>query len=199
MALRFSCPKCGNNLSAPKECAGRSSKCRACGQAVTVPLPAAAAPTQVPPAKQPPPTLEKPVPDARPARVLDAIPVSRHERQDDNVVRPRRRMPPRPAPLMDGARVIGILLLIFGGLILFLGCAVTGYFVVLFDTTVALDPDLERHGYGYLSPRVNNLGLMHQQTVWTIVGIAVMVIGLALAIVGLVLCVIRREPAATAS
>lgn len=44
MALRFSCPKCGYNLSAPEDCAGRSSKCRACGQPVTVPLPAAAAP-----------------------------------------------------------------------------------------------------------------------------------------------------------
>lgn len=37
MALRFSCPKCGTELSAPEDCAGRVSKCRACGQAVTVP------------------------------------------------------------------------------------------------------------------------------------------------------------------
>ena len=78
-------------------------------------------------------------------------------------------------------------MLIFGGLILFLGCAVTGYSLVLFDTTVP-------YGYGFESGRVNNLGLMHQQMVWTIVGIAVVVIGLALAIVGLVLCVIRRQP-----
>jgi hypothetical protein len=38
MALRFSCPKCGYKLSAPVDCAGRSSKCRACGQPVTVPV-----------------------------------------------------------------------------------------------------------------------------------------------------------------
>src|SRR5436309_6597504 len=41
MALRFSCPKCGHNLSAPEDCAGRSSKCRACGQALQVPAPVA--------------------------------------------------------------------------------------------------------------------------------------------------------------
>jgi hypothetical protein len=39
MPLRFSCPKCGFALSAPEDCAGRSSKCRACGQPVTVPRP----------------------------------------------------------------------------------------------------------------------------------------------------------------
>jgi len=39
MTLRFSCPKCGSALSAPEDCAGRSSKCRACGQPVTVPPP----------------------------------------------------------------------------------------------------------------------------------------------------------------
>src|SRR5882724_1447329 len=37
MALRFPCPKCGHALSAPEGCAGRSSKCQACGQPVTVP------------------------------------------------------------------------------------------------------------------------------------------------------------------
>src|SRR5262249_17429856 len=137
--------------------------------------------------------VAQPVINPRPARVQEVIPLSRHEWHDGNVG-PRRRTSRRPAPLTDGAQVIGILLLILGGLILFLGCAVTGYLLVLFDTTVALDPDLERHGFGYLSPRVNNVGLMHRQTVWTIVGIAVMVIGLALAIVGLALCVIRRQP-----
>jgi hypothetical protein len=85
-------------------------------------------------------------------------------------------------------------LLIFGGVVLLGGCAVTGYFVVLFDTTVAADQDLEQHGFGFLSPRVHNLGLMHQQTICTIAGIAVILMGLALAIVGLVLCVIRRQP-----
>ena len=99
----------------------------------------------------------------------------------------------RPVPLMSSTRIIGILLLGIGGLIFFTGCTMTGYFVVLFDTTVSLDPDMDRHGFGHLSRRVNNLGLMHQQSVWTIVGIAVMFIGLAIAIVGLVLCVIRRN------
>jgi hypothetical protein len=37
--FRFACPRCGMQLSAPKECAGRSSKCRGCGQTVTVPVP----------------------------------------------------------------------------------------------------------------------------------------------------------------
>jgi hypothetical protein len=93
---------------------------------------------------------------------------------------------------MDGARVVGILLLIVGGVILLLGCAVTGYYLVLFDTPVPVYPEIEQ--YGHHSPRVSNLGLMHQQTVWTIVGISVIVIGLALAIVGLVLCAARRRP-----
>src|SRR5262249_33954597 len=53
------CPRCGMQLSAPEECAGRSTKCRGCGQTVTVPWPAAAAPAQVPVAKQPPPTKTK--------------------------------------------------------------------------------------------------------------------------------------------
>jgi hypothetical protein len=35
--IRFSCPRCGMQLSAPKECVGRSNKCRTCGQPITVP------------------------------------------------------------------------------------------------------------------------------------------------------------------
>src|SRR5271155_4706386 len=80
MTLRFSCPKCGYNLSAPKECAGRSSKCRACGQPVTVPHPATRATLPPPPVRRYVP-LEAPVPgeapllDALPAEpVLDALP-----------------------------------------------------------------------------------------------------------------------------
>jgi predicted RNA-binding Zn-ribbon protein involved in translation (DUF1610 family) len=38
--IRFACPRCGMQLSAPEDCAGRSSKCRACSQPVTVPIPA---------------------------------------------------------------------------------------------------------------------------------------------------------------
>ena len=38
--IRFACPRCGMQLSAPKECAGRSSKCRQCGRPVAVPAPA---------------------------------------------------------------------------------------------------------------------------------------------------------------
>jgi hypothetical protein len=79
---------------------------------------------------------------------------------------------------------LGIVLLVFGGVILLAGCGLTGYIVALFDTSVPVYPDVEQHGYR--SPRVHNLGLMHQQTVWTIVGISVIVIGLALAIVGAV-------------
>jgi hypothetical protein len=39
--IRFACPSCGFSLSAPEDCAGRSSKCRACGQAFQVPAPVA--------------------------------------------------------------------------------------------------------------------------------------------------------------
>ncbi len=48
MALRFSCPKCGFDLSAPESCAGRSSKCRQCGQPVTVPVALPAPPVALP-------------------------------------------------------------------------------------------------------------------------------------------------------
>src|SRR5262249_49131049 len=101
--IRFTCPRCGMQLSAPEDCAGRSSKCRQCGQPITVPQPVAVAVPAIPP---PPPT--------------DVV--------------PGRRMSPRPAPLMDGARVISILLLSFGGVVLHMGCCLTGYFVALFDT-----------------------------------------------------------------
>lgn len=37
--FRFACPWCRMQLSAPEECAGRSSKCRGCGQAFQVPTP----------------------------------------------------------------------------------------------------------------------------------------------------------------
>jgi len=168
--IRFPCPACKFGLSAPVSKAGAKCRCPKCKQGVEVPTPL------------------DPALDALPAKpVLDTP-----KKSGDNAV-PGRRRSPNPALLPEGPPVIGILLLIYGGLILFLGCAVTGYFVVLFDTTVALYPDLERHGFGHLSPRVNNIGLMHKQTVWTIVGIAVMVMGLAMAIVGLVLCVIKRQ------
>ena len=39
--IRFACPSCGFSLSAPEDCAGRSSKCRGCGQAFQVPAPVA--------------------------------------------------------------------------------------------------------------------------------------------------------------
>jgi hypothetical protein len=35
--MRFACPTCHFHLSAPEECAGRVSRCRQCGGAVTVP------------------------------------------------------------------------------------------------------------------------------------------------------------------
>jgi DNA-directed RNA polymerase subunit RPC12/RpoP len=40
--LHFNCPACGSPLSAPEDCAGRVSRCRQCGQAVTVPAPSEA-------------------------------------------------------------------------------------------------------------------------------------------------------------
>jgi hypothetical protein len=41
MLMRFPCPHCQYELSAPSECAGRSSQCRNCGGTVTVPIPKA--------------------------------------------------------------------------------------------------------------------------------------------------------------
>lgn len=35
--IRFPCPRCGYRLSAPDVCVGRSSRCRGCGERVTVP------------------------------------------------------------------------------------------------------------------------------------------------------------------
>jgi len=69
---------------------------------------------------------------------------------------------------------------------------VTSYYLLLFDTTVPVHPELER--LGYHSPRVPNIGLMHQQTIWTIAGIAAIVAGLAMVIVGLVVGVPTRRP-----
>ncbi len=67
MALRFPCPKCGYALSAPEDCAGRSSKCRACGQPVIVPAMPVPAPRSAPnPLPRPAPVPAVPV----------AIPVS---------------------------------------------------------------------------------------------------------------------------
>jgi GYF domain 2 len=37
--IRFACHSCGFHLSAPESCAGRPSKCRQCGSAVSVPTP----------------------------------------------------------------------------------------------------------------------------------------------------------------
>jgi DNA-directed RNA polymerase subunit RPC12/RpoP len=35
--IHFACPRCGMQMSAPEDCAGRPTKCRQCGQSVTVP------------------------------------------------------------------------------------------------------------------------------------------------------------------
>src|SRR5262249_34548542 len=37
--FRFSCATCGASVSAPEDCAGRSTRCPKCGQVVTVPQP----------------------------------------------------------------------------------------------------------------------------------------------------------------
>lgn len=74
--IRFACPRCGMQLSAPPECAGRSSKCRGCGQAFQVPYPMAipihpptisaamlaSPPPQLPPPLQPLPQSQLPPP-----------------------------------------------------------------------------------------------------------------------------------------
>jgi hypothetical protein len=105
---------------------------------------------------------------------------------------PRNGAPP------NGALAIGRLfptldeaLLIFGIVILVLGCFVTYFFVVEFDTTVPVDPEMEQ--WGHRSPRVHNIGLMHKQTVCTIAGIAVAVVGVAIALVGLIMWNTKRR------
>ncbi|GEM_PF-5191331 len=42
--IRFSCSSCGVAASAPEDCAGRTTKCRNCGQSITVPRPKLANP-----------------------------------------------------------------------------------------------------------------------------------------------------------
>lgn len=53
--LRFTCPGCSTQLSAPEEYAGRSSKCTKCWQALQIPTPVAsiAAPAPLPMAVAP--------------------------------------------------------------------------------------------------------------------------------------------------
>ena len=64
--IRFACPRCGMQLSAPLSCAGRSSKCRACGQPVTVPPAIPLSDDQL--AKTAPPAMIPNVPDLGPIR-----------------------------------------------------------------------------------------------------------------------------------
>lgn len=259
MNLHFSCPKCGYKLSAPEDCAGRSSKCRACGQPVTVPKLSRSSATPVPvqqpgrlAATEPPsgwfhcakcrvlflhcdesqrnPAFCPSCAKARDAAALavpaqKARPLARTEnvawrtclrcgalcdenltqRVDDGVwclsCCETSREPPspkpksrRPAPQIDRARfALGNNLVTVGTWILILGCAVTGYYLLIFDTTVAVYPELEQHGRRSPQNSVHNLGLMHQQTVWTIVGSAAIIVGLGLVIVGNVLCVTARR------
>lgn len=75
--LRFTCPHCGHALSAPPECAGRASKCRACGQAFVVPVPVAklveehiTATPPVPEPTSPPATQDNPPPKGLSPSVL---------------------------------------------------------------------------------------------------------------------------------
>ncbi len=69
MPLRFPCPQCGQILSAPDDCAGRTSRCRGCGQSVTVPFPVAVpnpvAPALVPVAVRAPDAVHTPIPFSR--------------------------------------------------------------------------------------------------------------------------------------
>jgi hypothetical protein len=53
MSLLFACPACGFSLSAPADCAGRSSKCRKCGQSLVVPQPAREKAKKAPPTVPP--------------------------------------------------------------------------------------------------------------------------------------------------
>ena len=72
--IRFTCPLCGMQLSAPEDCAGRVSKCRACGQPVTIPPAIPTSTKPAPPkelsdsqfAKAAPPAMIPNVPDLGP-------------------------------------------------------------------------------------------------------------------------------------
>src|SRR5262245_17805484 len=46
--IRFTCPRCGTSLSAPLDCAGRTSRCR-CGQQLVGPQAPSAAPQSTTP------------------------------------------------------------------------------------------------------------------------------------------------------
>jgi transcription elongation factor Elf1 len=68
--LRFSCPACNAALSAPPDCAGRTTKCRQCGQPLVVPSPPSPLPS-VPVLTQP--VLAQPAPVIPPLASLPQI------------------------------------------------------------------------------------------------------------------------------
>jgi ribosomal protein L37AE/L43A len=73
MPIRVRCPGCGQSLNAPDRLAGKTAKCPACGNPVTIPAAAAAVATPPdvgtsgPPAASPPPLPASPPPPARPS------------------------------------------------------------------------------------------------------------------------------------
>lgn len=124
--IRFACPRCGMQLSAPEDCAGRSSKCRQCGQPVTVPaqrlparqpvpvavLPPAAIPVHPqPPAPDPCQPVQFPRADALP--VLDALPAEPPPRRGARLKAPNNR------------RLVGLVALVLGAGLLAAGVLVT--------------------------------------------------------------------------
>ncbi len=103
MSLRFACPACGFSLSAPVDCAGRSSRCRKCGQPLVVPQPA-----QKHPKKDPPP-----------APPSAALPISVAVASQPTIQPPHRKTPwyGRIAFLVVGGMVLVGAVLVVGGVL----------------------------------------------------------------------------------
>lgn len=82
--IRFNCPSCGMAVSAPEECAGRSTRCRSCGNPITVPQ--QVQPKTAKPPVKPPEHHDK----SAPGRIISPSPI--------------KAMPPETANLPLGPR-----------------------------------------------------------------------------------------------
>lgn len=88
-------------------------------------------------------------------------------------------------------KILGICMVIVGGLMSFAGCTSSSFCLLSFDTTVSTDPMAE--SYGYHVPRVQNMGLMHQQQIGIAIGVVFFVLGIVLSATGLILWVIASK------
>src|SRR5690349_8890718 len=101
--IRFACPSCRAPLAAPEECVGRTTKCRTCGQPLTVPggakVPPALAPVPPPGKTQPGGLISPAPPGPKSAQQFHGTPV-----RPAHATAPR--VAPGPQPAAPGGRPI---------------------------------------------------------------------------------------------